>query len=88
MNLDRILQIIEVGLLIWITAQGEAIRFYEKGVYQLHSEREKERRDWREQKRKQQVKKSEAQWTNTESTNGNAPGQIVNTSSSDTVKPV
>jgi hypothetical protein len=51
---------IEVLLLIWIVAQGEAIRFYEREVHRIQSEREQERRKWREAKQKTAVKKLEA----------------------------
>ena len=63
MNVDRWLMLIEVFLLLLVVVQGESIRFYERGVYRIHAEREKERREWREQKRKQAVKKSEASTT-------------------------
>ena len=61
MIFDRILTLIEIGLLVWITVQGEYIRFFEREVYRLHSERENERRAWRQAKQKSQLKKSEAQ---------------------------
>ena len=57
--IDTILMVIEVLLLIIVVIQGEAIRFYEKGVYLLHSERDKERREWRDAKKRQALKKSE-----------------------------
>ena len=56
---DRALMIAEVLLLIWVVVQGEYIRFYEREVFRIQSEREKERAAWREQKRKQAAKKSE-----------------------------
>lgn len=59
MWLDRALMIAEVLLLIWVVVQGEYIRFYEREVFRIQSEREKERASWREAKRKQAVKKSE-----------------------------
>jgi hypothetical protein len=56
---DRALMIAEVLLLIWVVVQGEYIRFYEREVFRIQSEREKERAAWREAKRKQAAKKSE-----------------------------
>jgi len=56
---DTFLMIIEVLLLIGVVIQGEYIRFYEKGVYRLHSERDKERREWRDAKKRQALKKIE-----------------------------
>lgn len=61
---DRILMILEIGLLVWIVIQGEIIVRCEKGVYQLQKEREGERAKWREQKRSQQLKKETASKTN------------------------
>jgi hypothetical protein len=57
--IERVLLILEAVLLVWLVVQGEYIRFYEREVYRIHAEREKERREWREAKRKQQVKKIE-----------------------------
>lgn len=59
MTFDRILSLIEIVLFIVIVIQGEYIRFYEREVHRIQSEREKERRDWREAKRKQAVKKAD-----------------------------
>jgi hypothetical protein len=58
--IDRVLTAVEILLLVWIVVQGEFIRFYEREVYRMHFARDKERRDWREQKRKQVIKKLEA----------------------------
>ena len=55
---DRILMLLEIGLLIWIVVQGEIIVTCERGVYRLQKEREDERRQWREAKRKQQERKT------------------------------
>lgn len=57
---DRVMSLLEVLLLIWVVVQGEYIRFYEKEVHRIQSEREKERSTWREQKRKQAIKKAES----------------------------
>lgn len=59
MTLEHILSFVEVGLLVWIVIQGEYIRYYEQGVYKLQSEREQERRLWRQAKQKAQLKKVE-----------------------------
>lgn len=59
MAFDRILMLIEILLFIVIVIQGEQIKFYERGVYRLYSDREKERREWRQAKQKQASKKSE-----------------------------
>ena len=70
MNIDRLLMILEVLLLIWVVVQGEYIRYYEREVHRIQSDREKERGQWREQKRKQVTKKSEASITTQGSTAG------------------
>lgn len=57
MNIDRLLMLLEVLLLIWVVVQGEYIKFYEREVYLIKSNREKERLEWRQQKRNQIVKK-------------------------------
>jgi hypothetical protein len=57
---DRILMLLEIGLLVWIVWQGEEILKCERGVYQLQKEREGERAKWREQKRSQLLKKETA----------------------------
>lgn len=57
--IDRILMIIEVVLLILVVIQGEYIRYYEREVHRIQSEREKERRDWRDAKRRQATKKAQ-----------------------------
>ena len=54
-----ILTAVDVVLLVALVVQGEYIRFYEREVHRIHSEREKERAAWREQKRKQGTKKTE-----------------------------
>ena len=54
---DRLLAIIDVVLLTWIVVQGEAIRFYGRGVYRMQKERDNERRQWREAKRRQQERR-------------------------------
>lgn len=56
---DRALMLVEVALLIWIVIQGEYIRFYEANTYRIQSNREDERRKWREEKRKQSIKRNE-----------------------------
>lgn len=59
-TLELWLIIVEVALLVWIVVQGEYIKFYEKGAYLFLKKRELERSEWREQKRKQIIKKAEA----------------------------
>lgn len=59
MTFDRVLSIIETILFVVIVVQGEYIRFYEREVHRIQSEREAERKLWREQKRKQAVKKAD-----------------------------
>jgi len=61
--LDKIAMILELLFLGWITLQGEYIRYYEREVHRIQSEREKERAAWRESKRKQATKKAEASIT-------------------------
>jgi hypothetical protein len=58
MNFDRLLMVIEIFLLVIVVVQGEYVRYYEKEVHRIHSTREKERADWREQKRKQTTAKA------------------------------
>lgn len=60
---DKIMEVLEVGLLVWVVVQGEYIRYYEREVHRIQSEREKERATWREQKRKQATKKAETSIT-------------------------
>jgi len=60
---DKIMSLLEVLLLIWVVVQGEYIRFYEREVHRIYSDREKERAAWREQKKKQAIKKAEASTT-------------------------
>jgi hypothetical protein len=57
--IDRILTGLEILLLIRIVWQGELIVHFEREVYRIQSEREKERKEWREAKRRQAIKKSE-----------------------------
>lgn len=57
---DRVFQIIDVLMFAYLIVQGEFIRYYEREVHRIQSEREAERKLWREQKRKQATKKSEA----------------------------
>jgi hypothetical protein len=57
---ERTTTIMELLLFVWIVVQGEKIIYYEKGVHKIQSKREKERADWREAKRKQVIKKSDA----------------------------
>lgn len=59
MTLDQWLMVIEIVLLIRVAWQGEYIVHYEREVYRMQSAREKERRDWRESKRKAAIKKLE-----------------------------
>jgi hypothetical protein len=59
MTLDQKLMVLEILLLVVVVIQGEFIRFYEREVHRIQSQRENERAGWREQKRKQAVKKSE-----------------------------
>lgn len=59
MTLDQGLMISEIVLLIWITVQGEFVRYYEREVHRIQSDREKERKAWRLAKQKQALKKSE-----------------------------
>jgi len=69
-NLDQALMLVENILLIWVVIQGEYIRYYEREVHRIQSEREKERSEWRQQKRKQATKKAEALITTPVSTAG------------------
>ena len=57
---EHITTILELLLFGWIVYQGELIIYYEKGVHEIHSKREKESSDWREAKRKQVTKKADA----------------------------
>lgn len=59
MTLDQWLMSVEIGLLILVVIQGEYIRYYEKEVHRIQSERELERRAWRESKRQQTIRKAE-----------------------------
>jgi hypothetical protein len=59
MTFDHVIGVLEIGLLIGVVIQGEFIRYYEREVHRIQSDREKERRDWREAKRKQAVKKAD-----------------------------
>ncbi len=68
MSLSDGLMVVEILLLVWVVVQGEYIRFYEREVHRIQSDREKERATWREQKRKQQGKKLEASTTSPVST--------------------
>jgi len=63
MNIDRWMMLVEIFLLVLVVIQGEFIRYYEREVHRIQSDREKERAIWREQKRKQVVKKAEASTT-------------------------
>lgn len=69
-SFDQIMSLTEVLLLVWVVVQGEYIRYYEREVHRIQSEREKERSEWRAQKRKQATKKSEASTTTPASTVG------------------
>ncbi len=60
MTLSDALMVAEIALLVAVVIQGEYIRFYEREVHRIQSDREKERTTWREQKRKQQTKKLES----------------------------
>jgi hypothetical protein len=66
---DQILMVVEIALLVVVVIQGEFIRYYEREVHRIQSEREAERKAWREQKRKQVVKKAEK----TEVSSGGTP---------------
>lgn len=68
MSFGDALMLAEVLLLVWVVVQGEYIRYYEREVHRIQSDREKERTQWREQKRKQATKKSEASTTTPVST--------------------
>jgi len=68
MSFGDALMLAEVLLLVWVVVQGEYIRYYEREVHRIQSEREKERSAWREQKRKQATKKAEASTTTPVST--------------------
>ena len=68
MSFGDALMLAEVLLLVWVVIQGEYIRYYEREVHRIQSEREKERAAWREQKRKQATKKAEASTTTPAST--------------------
>jgi hypothetical protein len=58
-TLDQKLMVVEIFLLVLVIIQGEFIRYYEREVHRIQSEREGERKTWRDQKRKQIVKKLE-----------------------------
>lgn len=68
MSLGDALMLAEIILLVFVVIQGEYIRYYEREVHRIQSEREKERSLWREQKRKQATKKAEALTTTPAST--------------------
>lgn len=68
MSLGDALMLAEIILLVFVVIQGEYIRYYEREVHRIQSEREKERSLWREQKRKQATKKAEASTTTPAST--------------------
>lgn len=59
MTLDQWLMLAEVILLIRVLWQGEYILRYERGTYELHAARDKERRDWRDAKKRAAIKKIE-----------------------------
>jgi hypothetical protein len=75
---DHIMSVIDVLLLMWIVAQGEAIRFYEREVHRMAKERFEERAKWREQKRLQQTKKSESPKTSGSEKSLESPSKIEN----------
>jgi hypothetical protein len=56
---DHIAMILELVLLVIIVAQGEAVRFYEREVWRMNSDRYRERAAWRQAKQKAQSKKIE-----------------------------
>lgn len=58
MFFDRALMVLEILLLIWIVAQGEAVRFYEKEVWRMNKERFEERAKWRKEKQEQTRRKT------------------------------
>ena len=64
---DRILFLVEIGLLIWIVIQGEYVRYYEREVHRMTRDRFEERKKWRLEKQEQTRKKS-ATKTNDSST--------------------
>ena len=59
MTFEHITTILELALFVLIVIQGEYIRYYEREVHRIQSQREKERATWREQKRKQTSKKAD-----------------------------
>lgn len=61
---DRILTLFEIVLLIWIVYQGEWVKYYEKETWRMNAERFEERKQWRLQKKQQQLKKEIAPKTN------------------------
>jgi len=63
-SFEHITTIIELLLFGWIVVQGEKIVFYEREVYLIKSNREKERLEWRQQKRNQTIKKASPGTTN------------------------
>lgn len=65
-SFEHITTILELLLFIWIVVQGEKIIYYERGVHEIQSKREKERADWREAKRKQVIRKSDVAITDKE----------------------
>lgn len=65
MTFERITTILELILFAYIIVQGEYIRYYEREVHRIQSEREKERSEWRQAKRKQSAKKAESTSTAT-----------------------
>jgi len=70
---DRILMILEILLLIWIVVQGEFVRFYEREVWRMNADRFEERKQWREQKRQQLLKKETTQKTSESSASLESP---------------
>ena len=55
---DRILMLLEIILLGVVVWQGEWVRYYERRVFEMNAERFEERKQWRTQKKQQQLKKS------------------------------
>jgi len=54
---DRLLALLDVGLLFWIVRQGELLLRLERDNNQMNRERYDERAKWREAKRKSQPRK-------------------------------
>ena len=55
---DKTLMVLEILLLVWITVQGEYVRYYEREVHRMTRDRFEERKKWRLDKQEQTRRKS------------------------------